>query len=132
MFKSVIKEIIIMLLLCIAIVLILGVIFYNYIPNNKAIPNKLAAYSTPENVKSEIDEQISENEKEEITYRIDAADLKLYKSTNGYTTGKSNPFSEISNIENVDNTENNETKNNTNNSVDKNSTGTFYENKNTK
>jgi uncharacterized SAM-binding protein YcdF (DUF218 family) len=41
MFKSVIKEILIMLLLCVAIVLILGVIFYNYIPTNKAIPNKL-------------------------------------------------------------------------------------------
>ena len=43
MFKSVIKEILIMLLLCVAIVLILGVIFYNYIPTNKVIPNKLAA-----------------------------------------------------------------------------------------
>ena len=58
MFKSVIKEILIMLLLCVAIVLILGVIFYNYIPTNKAIPNKLAAYTTPENVKTEIEEEV--------------------------------------------------------------------------
>ena len=67
MFKSVIKEILIMLLLCVAIVLILGVIFYNYIPTNKAIPNKLAAYTTPENVKTEIEEELEAAEKEEIT-----------------------------------------------------------------
>ena len=79
MFKSVIKEILIMLLLCVAIVLILGVIFYNYIPTNKAIPNKLAAYTTPENVKTEIEEEVEAAEKEEITYQIDGTDLKLYK-----------------------------------------------------
>ena len=83
MFKSVIKEILIMLLLCVAIVLILGVIFYNYIPTNKAIPNKLAAYTTPENVKTEIEEEVEAAEKEEITYQIDGTDLKLYKATHG-------------------------------------------------
>ena len=69
MFKSVIKEILIMLLLCVAIVLILGVIFYNYIPTNKAIPNKLAAYTTPENVKTEIEEEVEAAEKEEKAAR---------------------------------------------------------------
>lgn len=125
MFKSVIKEILIMLLLCVAIVLILGVIFYNYIPTNKAIPNKLAAYTTPENVKTEIEEEVEAAEKEEITYQIDGTDLKLYKSTHGYTTGKTNPFSASTSVDNVENTENN-TETNTN--VDKNSTGTFYNN----
>ena len=38
MVKSVIKEILIMLLLCIAIVLIFGLLFYDYIPTNKMIP----------------------------------------------------------------------------------------------
>ena len=119
MFKSVIKEILIMLLLCVAIVLILGVIFYNY------IPNKLAAYTTPENVKTEIEEEVEAAEKEEITYQIDGTDLKLYKATHGYTTGKTNPFSASTSVDNVENTENN-TETNTN--VDKNSTGTFYNN----
>ena len=64
MFKSVIKEILIMLLLCVAIVLILGVIFYNYIPTNKAIPNKLAAYTTPENVKTEMNSDAENFERE--------------------------------------------------------------------
>ncbi len=30
---------------------------YNYIPTNKTIPNKLAEYSTPENVRTEIDQK---------------------------------------------------------------------------
>ena len=129
MFKSVIKEIIIMLLLCIAIVLILGVIFYNYIPTNKAIPNKLTAYVTPENVKTEIEEKISESEKEEVTYQIDATDLRLYKQTHGYTTGKVNPFSAIANdTQNVENGEN-QNGNEENNS---NTDGLFYNNTVTK
>ena len=58
MIKSVLKETFIMLLLCVAIVLVLGVIFYDYIPANKAVPNKLEAYTTPENVKAEIEQEI--------------------------------------------------------------------------
>ena len=42
MVKSIIKEIIIMLLLCVAILLILGVLFYDYIPSNKVVPGKIA------------------------------------------------------------------------------------------
>ena len=55
MIKSIIKEAFIMLLLCIAILLILGILFYDYIPTNKVIPEK-EAYSTPNNVKEEINE----------------------------------------------------------------------------
>ena len=103
MVKSVIKEIFIMLLLCIAIVLILGVIFYNYIPTNKAIPNKLAEYTTPENINSKIEEVTLENKTEEITYQIDSTDLKLDRETHGYTTGKVNPFSASTSVDNVEN-----------------------------
>ena len=95
MLKSVFKEIFIMLLLCVAIVLILGVMFYNYIPTNKTIPNKLAEYSTPENVRTEIDQKTSEEEKQEISYEIDGSDLKLYRQTNSYTTGKANPLRQV-------------------------------------
>ena len=100
MLKSVFKEIFIMLLLCVAIVLILGVLFYNYIPTNKTIPNKLAEYSTPENVKTEIDQETSGEEKQEISYEIDGSDLKLYRQTNSYTTGKANPFAASTTVEN--------------------------------
>lgn len=105
MFKTVFKEIVIMILLCIAIALIIGVIFYNYIPNNKAIPNKLSAYTTPENVQKEIEQKIVEAEQEEVSYQIDGADLSLYKQTNGYTTGKINPFAAISTTSNVEDPE---------------------------
>ena len=131
MLKSVFKEIFIMLLLCVAIVLILGVMFYNYIPTNKTIPNKLAEYSTPENVRTEIDQKTSEEEKQEISYEIDGSDLKLYRQTNSYTTGKANPFAASITVGNEQNTNNNETVDN-NTNVDPNSTGTFYNNTGTK
>lgn len=135
MFKSIIKEVFIMILLCIAIILILGVIFYNYIPINKTIPEKLATYTTPENIKEKIEEQISEAEKEEITYEIEATDLKLYKQTNSYTTGKRNPFvavsTEVENTNNEQNTENtnNNQETNTNTNIDDNSKNTLFYNK---
>ena len=57
MVKSIIKEIIIMLLLCVAILLILGVLFYDYIPSNKVVPCKIA-YSTPENIQEVVNEEV--------------------------------------------------------------------------
>ena len=61
MLKSVIKEIFIILLLSIAILLILGILFYEYIPINKVVPEK-EAYTTPEEVKNEINEAITVSE----------------------------------------------------------------------
>lgn len=92
MVKSIIKEIFIMLLLCIAIVLILGILFYDYIPTNRVIPTK-EAYVTPNNVKEEIDEQITEIEKTEISYEVTDADLNIYKKSSSYKPGKKDPFS---------------------------------------
>lgn len=92
MLKSVIKEIFIILLLSIAILLILGILFYEYIPINKTIPEK-EAYVTPENVKKEIDESISDDDKPlNITYSITDSDLELYKQSSEHTEGKANPF----------------------------------------
>lgn len=121
MFKSVFKEIFIILLLCIAIVLVLGVIFYDYIPTNKAVPNKLSTYVTPEDVKTEIDEQIAEINKVEVSYEITGTDINLYKQTHSYTPGKVDPFSASTNTENIENVQNNGQTN-----TDPNSTGTFF------
>ena len=44
--KSIVKEIFIILLLCIALCLVFGVIFYDYIPNNKVVPSTVEAYKT--------------------------------------------------------------------------------------
>lgn len=92
MIKSIIKETFIMLLLCTAIVLVLGIIFYDYIPSNRVIPTR-EAYVSPENVRSEIDAQITELEKTEVSYEITDSDLNLYKQTSSYKPGKSDPFS---------------------------------------
>lgn len=135
MAKSVIKEIFIMLLLCIAIALVLGILFYNDIPINRVIPTK-EAYITPENVKEEIDEQITEVEKTEISYEITDSDLNIYKQSSSYKPGKRDPFSEIktgeTGINNNTNTDNqDETKNEngqTKEDADKNSTNTFFDN----
>ncbi len=91
MLKSVIKEIIIILLLSIAILLILGILFYDYIPINQTVPTK-EAYVTPNTVKEEIDETIAESEKVEVTYEVTDSDLNIYKQSGSYTEGKANPF----------------------------------------
>ena len=139
MVKSVIKEILIMLLLCIAIVLIFGLLFYDYIPTNKMIPAK-EAYITPNEVKEEINETITELEKTEISYEITDADLNIYKQSSSYKPGKKDPFS--LSVENTSSTNGNKNNNgNTSNGdngntqnkdasnsgkSDPNSTGTFF------
>ena len=140
MLKSVFKEIFIILLLSIAILLILAILFYDYIPINKVIPEK-EAYVTPENVKNEIDETISESEKIEVTYEVTDSDLNIYKQSGSYTEGKANPFA-LGTTENnagsggtqtpserpSDNNNQNTNENNQASNVDENSTGTFFNN----
>ncbi len=140
MVKSIIKETFIMLLLCIAIALILGILFYDYIPTNKVIPQK-EAYSTPENVKIEINEQVTEIEKTEVSYEITDSDLNIYKQTSSYKPGKRDPFSlTTQTVENntTGDTNSNDTtgegqvKNDTSSDTDKNSTDTFFDDEVTK
>lgn len=93
MIKTVLKEVIIVLVLCIAILLVLSVLFYDYNPVSKVVPNKVA-YSTPNDIVEDLQE---ENSVEEITvenkiYTIEGSDLNIYKKSNSYTPGKANPF----------------------------------------
>lgn len=93
MAKSIIKEIIIMLLLCLAIILVLGILLYEYVPITKTIPNEVA-YTTPENVKQEL---LSSSEVDDsriiMTYEINSDDLSNYRRVQDYVPGKANPFS---------------------------------------
>ena len=91
MLKSVLKEIVILVLLSIAILLILGIIFYDYIPINVTIPEK-AEYVTPESVQNELNEILAEGSKTEVTYEITDSDLNIYKQRGNYDEGKANPF----------------------------------------
>ena len=93
MAKKVIKEIIIMLLLCLAIILILGVLLYEYVPSNKIIPDEVS-YTTPEAVQEELSKSEDvENDEVILTYSVDSTDLDNYERINTYVPGKPNPFS---------------------------------------
>lgn len=139
MFKNIIKEIFIMLLLCVAILLILAVVFYEYNPINKIIPTTLS-YKMPEElkeVKEEINTTLITQEEQVIkTYELTEDEINLNRKVN-YEPGKANPFEAYS--ENVDNNTDNSTSNNTNsnknnntnsskgNTTNTNSTGSFFE-----
>ena len=91
--KTIIKELIITLLICLAIILVLGILLYQYNPASKMIPEKVA-YSTPESVKEELNKAQGVDESQVVmTYQIDSTDLNNYRRINNYVPGKSNPFS---------------------------------------
>lgn len=94
MAKNVIREIIIILLLCLAIILVLGILLYEYVPMTKTIPNPVS-YTVPEGVEEELQDTSDDvllsfnNESEEI----DSTELNNYERINNYQPGKANPFS---------------------------------------
>lgn len=91
--KKILKEMGILILIITAIVLVLGVLLYDYIPTSKVVPTTIA-YQTPENLKSEIEEELIDSESQVIiTYEIDKADLNAYQNVSSYKPGKQNPFS---------------------------------------
>ena len=93
MSKTIIKEIIIMLLLCLAIILILGILLYEYVPMTKTVPNEVS-YTTPENVKKDLAETETVNDDNIVmTYEVNSNDLSNYKRIQNYRPGKANPFS---------------------------------------
>ena len=93
MIKTIIKEICIMLLLCLAVVLVFGIVFYDYIPINKIIPNKVS-YTVPEEVQVELESEVlvQEIKPEPITYSVTTKDLKDYEASGVYPKGNPNPF----------------------------------------
>lgn len=90
---KVFKEIVIILLLILAILLVLGVFLYDYIPMNKVVP-KIEQYEAPNDVKQELQQSIEEeqNTMTPIVYEINNSDLNLYERTKDYDKGKVNPF----------------------------------------
>ena len=93
MAKSVFKEIIIFLLLCLAIILILGILLYEYAPMSKTVPNPVS-YTTPEEVQQELSSSSDVDDSQIImTYEVDSTDLNNYERINDYQPGKANPFS---------------------------------------
>lgn len=93
MAKGIIKEAVIVLLMLLVIALVLGIIFYDYIPINKTVPLKVNPYKMSSDLEEELGEELEE---EEIvkTYTVDSSDLELYENDD-YDAGKKNPFSSI-------------------------------------
>ena len=112
MTKTIIKEAGIVILLILVVALVLAILFYDYIPNNKTVPINLKAYSMPEDVKQELGNTILDQQNIVRTYYIDSSDLDMYESTNDYDKGKANPFADYTNNANVINSSTNSVVNN--------------------
>lgn len=92
MVKSVIKELILLLLLCLAVILILGILLYRYVPMAKTLPNEVA-YTIPAEAKEELANSAHIDESQIImTYSVNASDLNNYQKIKDYKPGKANPF----------------------------------------
>lgn len=129
MAKTIFKEILIILLVCVAIILLMAVIFYNYIPTNKVIPAKVTAYQLPQNVEEIINETtIDSYNSSSINYTIDDADLSKYQATQSYNPGKADPFSATTEDTNL--TINNNGSGTSNEPVDQNVTDNYYTSQN--
>ncbi len=96
MAKTIIKEIIIALLVCLAVLLILSVILYDFIPTNKVIPEAIE-YQPSSEVEVELNAAVDDHSDEIIkTYEITASDLDNFERTDEYLPGKANPFAAVS------------------------------------
>lgn len=95
MSKNVLREIIILLLLTLAIILLLGVLLYEYVPMNKVIPETVTYTATDETRKA-IEEQSAQDDGTVVlSYEVTSTDLKNYKKVNDYKAGRKNPFSAV-------------------------------------
>lgn len=131
MAKTIIKEVIITLLLCVAILLILSVLFYDYNPINKVVPNAVA-YSTPNDIYEELQEEVTELEKTNIVYTIQGSDLNKYINSKNYVKGKANPFESTSTSVSDGEMNTQGGTNTTNGGTSGNNTGTFWNDTGTK
>ena len=101
--KTIIKQVMLTLLVCVAVGLFFIIIFYNFIPSNKAIPSKVQQYQTPNSVSDEIASSIGSEDKNAV-YEITSADITEYKNSKVYEAGKVDPFDSISDSSDVTST----------------------------
>lgn len=136
-----IKEIILMLVVCLVTMLLLTIILYQYIPNRKVVP-EIVKYAVTEEVQDLLEDDIDTKKDDEnviLTYEVTSNDLNNYKNTNVYVPGKTNPFAkfseqqegEVQGTENGDNNSSNETQTNPNDG-EKTKTPNVYQSNGTK
>jgi len=92
--KSMWNEFFSIILIILAVILILSMLFYNYIKSTKAISAVAGDYSLPEELQEELERTIEATENQNIvkTYRVDSNDLEIYEESNDYEKGRNNPF----------------------------------------
>lgn len=124
MFKAIIKEIAIIILLIVAIGLVFFVVFYDYNTINTTIPKKVEAYELSSETRDELEETLKAQNTQELvkTYILDETDLSGYESKKTYEKGKPNPFSKYTEVSSSGNSSGNNTGNN-NTSGNNNSSG---------
>ena len=95
---KIIKEIIVMLLVCLATMLIFAIVLYEYIPGKKQVP-EIATYVATEQVQDLLEDTVDQKKDEDriiFTYEVTKGDLAGYQTTKDYVPGKTNPFAEFS------------------------------------
>ena len=90
--KAIVKETIIIILLVIVIFLLLAILFYEYMPISIAIPENVASYVTPNEIKDEEEQEIVQYSKQTVSFEITDSDLTVYKQSKSYDQSKANPF----------------------------------------
>lgn len=128
---KVIKEIILFLLVCLLTMLLLAVLFYNYLPARKIIP-EVVTYKASDTVTELLADNIDSTDNNVLLtfeggeYEVTKSDLKNYESIKEYVPGKSNPFAKVETSDNSGNSSNsgntatkgNATNDNSNNTKD--------------
>ena len=115
--SKIIKEIIIMLLICLITMLIFAILLYDYVPNRKVVA-EVTQYTTSPETQNLLADNIDSGENEVVlTYEVTSKDLSSYEISNEYVPGKANPFEATSSGstsgEANDNTTNTTTNSNT-------------------
>lgn len=118
--KNFFKDFIILLLLAFAIILILGILLYNYLPTNVSIPEEVS-YSTPSSVEEELSSSSSSDDPLTVPYSVTASDLTNYKRTQEYVPGKKNPFAAAPTQNGTNSTDGNNTTSSSNSTTSDNS-----------
>lgn len=92
---KIIKEIIIILLICLISMLIFAISLYNYIPNRKVVA-EVAQYETSAEVEALLADNIDSQDNEIVlTYKVTSSDLNSFEAKNEYVPGKANPFAAV-------------------------------------
>lgn len=151
--KSLSKELFIMALLLMIVVFMVGIIFYEYMPNNKTVPEPIT-YQTDGSTASVLQEiaatttstggsTATETQSVIKSYSIGTKELSTAASKQSYTSGKTDPFAEYvetatntttdgNTTGTTNNTSTTTTNAETNNSNSGSTTGTFFESSSTK